>query len=137
MIQTTIIILAGIGAAISAYFAALGLGLVNPQDRRVPRLCRVQEQDCTRLLGSSDARVFGIPNALVGLLYYVALLTVGAQRDALHDLIGFFVLPGLLAVVLGVYLTARLLIVHRVRCLLCLATHCINFILLVIFLMGL
>lgn len=137
MIQTTVITLAGIGAVISAYFAAVEFGLVDVQSRRVPRFCRMQEEGCTRLLRSTDARLFGVPNALVGLLYYVALLVVGIHHDALDDLMGFLVLPGLLSVVLGIYLTSRLLIVHRVRCPLCLATHCINLLLFVIFLIGL
>ena len=137
MIQTAIITLAGMGAATSVYFAALGAGLVDPQSRRLPRICRMEARDCSSLLRSEDAKVFGVPNAVVGLLYYVAVLTVATHRDALHDLIGFLVLPGLLAVVVGVYLTARLLIVHRVWCPLCLATHSIDLLLLVTFLVGL
>lgn len=137
MIQAAVITLAGFGLVISAYVAAIRAGIVNPQDRRVPRLCRVQEQDCNALFRSADARVFGIPNVVVGLVYYSGLLTVALHGDALDDLMGFLVLSGLLSVALGVYLTIRLMIVQRVRCVLCLATHVINLLLFAIFLAGL
>jgi len=137
MIQAAVITLAGFGLAISAYFAAIGAGLVNPQDRRLPKLCRVEGQDCNELLRSADAKIFGFPNAVVGLLYYGVLLAAALHGDALSDLVGFLVLPGLLSIVLGIYLTARLVIVHRARCVLCLATHAVNLFLFALFLIGL
>lgn len=137
MIQTSVIICAALGVAISAYVATIGSGLLNPQDRRLPGFCRLDGQQCDTLLRTADARIFGVPNSLVGLLYYGVVLAVAFHQDALNDLVGFLVLPGLLSVVLGAYLTVRLLIVHRVRCALCFATHGVNLLLFVIFLVGL
>jgi len=137
MIQAAVITLAGFGLAISATFAAIGAGMVNSQDRRLPKLCRMDGKDCLGLLRSADGKVFGLPNAVAGLLYYGVLLAVALDGDALNDLVGFLVLPGLLTVVLGIYLTARLLVVHRARCTLCHATHAVNLLLFALFLAGL
>jgi uncharacterized membrane protein len=137
MIQIAIIGLSGLGFILAVYFAILAQGLIQPDDRRVPKVCRLEERSCARLLQSPDARILGVPNVLLGMLYYGGLILLAFQRDVLIDVMAFLVLVGLWTVALGIYLMIRLLAVHRVRCEICLATHLINFLLLITFVVGL
>ena len=70
------------------------------------------------------ARVFGLPNSVLGQLFYLALLA-GAPLGLL-DWPALFMLylgASLLTVVLAVYLSYSLLFITRVPCVLCFTTH--------------
>ena len=136
MIQIAVFGLSGSGLVLSAYFALVAVGAINSENAQIPRLCRMDGQSCKVLLRTADANVFGVPNVLVGLLYYSGLIVLAFGPDALDDLMGFLVVVGAFTVVLGFYLTIRLLVVHRVRCKICLAAHFINLLLFVTFLAG-
>ena len=85
----------------------------------------------------ADARLFGLPNTVCGLLFYGVLFVLALNHEVLADVMGFLVLVGAFAVMVSIYLTFRLLVSLRARCSLCLAAHVVNLFLLVVFLVGL
>ena len=70
-----------IGFAISLYFTLAYYGRIEPGE--VPAaLCRREERSCVTLLQTPYARLLGVPNAVLGLGFYlltaaVALLALG------------------------------------------------------------
>ena len=135
--QIAVLALSLLGLVLSALVTLVGAGIVRGEDPRLPRWCRFDEHGCAGVFRSPDAKLFWIPNAVLGLCYYGALIAITLVRDLLSDLAGFLVVLGAFTVVVGIYLTARLVLVHRVRCDVCLASHCVNLLLFVTFLAGL
>ena len=119
--------LAAAGLVISSYFTAVAYRWMRPDARWIPRFCRLGEETCASIVFTPEARVLGVPNSLLGQIYYVSLLA-GAPAGAL-DLpwLGFaWLAASLLTVGLGAYLTWSLLFVTRVACVLCFTSHAIN-----------
>lgn len=72
--------LALLGAAISFYFTLVYYGRV--ESKEIPAaLCRRDERSCVTILQTPYARLLGVPNALLGLGFY--LLTAGVATLAL------------------------------------------------------
>lgn len=75
--------LAGLGAAISAYFTLVYYGRLH-SPAMPAAFYRREERTCTTILQTPYARLLGVPNALLGLGFYVltgavaALLLAGA-----------------------------------------------------------
>lgn len=120
--------LAALGLYVSAYFTLVYCGWAAPGSRLVPQVCRLDAHHCTTILHTRYARVLGVPNSAVGLVYYGAVLGL-ALAGALPVLAPLLLAAGLLTVGLGVYLTYHLLVTLRVPCPLCLASHGINLVL--------
>lgn len=127
--------------ALAAGLAAAGLAMAmvfvaGADGRRAPGLgpgaCATGAAGCTDLSRTRQARVLGVPNALLGTFYYAAVL-VAALTGALPALAPWFLAAGLVSVALGVYLTVQLLAVLRVPCGLCLTSHGLNLALTVIY----
>jgi uncharacterized membrane protein len=114
-----------IGLYISSYFTLVHYRIVEADSKYVPEFCRMDEGSCMLVIHHPDASIFGVPNALLGIPYYlsVLLLVVGVDGDPL--LTGLR-LSSLVTVVLGVYLVHSLFVKVRVMCLLCLTSHVIN-----------
>lgn len=125
--------LSGVGLLISSYFTAVAFSWVRPDVRWIPSFCRMDEQTCASIVFTPQARVFFVPNSLLGQLYYLALLlgvVFGWIGGPAPVPVGYIVASAL-TVGLGVYLSYALLFVNRVACPLCFTSHGIN---LVIFL---
>lgn len=72
--------LAALGTVLSLYFTLAYYGRV--QSREVPpALCRKEERACLTVLDTPYARLFGVPNAVLGLGFY--LLTAVTAGGAL------------------------------------------------------
>jgi len=118
--------LACAGFLISLYFSIASQGSASRIERYVPQFCRIDPASCARLLQTAEARLFGIPNSYLGLLFYTALIgstLLSSLWQQLHFMLFF---GSFLAVCAGVYLTYVLLIRMKIRCMLCLASHAIN-----------
>ena len=83
------------------------------------------DPSCGTVVRTPGARIFGVPNSLLGLIYYGAAIGIA--------LMGFppALAAGLLAaswftVAVGVYLGYRLLRVERMSCPLCWTAHALN-----------
>ena len=126
-------ILAIIGFLISSYFTALSLNWLDPADSRIPSLCRLGQQTCNRVIFSPRARVFGVPNSLLGQLFYVAILIGTVSRLLfVEPFYLLFLSASFLTVLLAIYLSYSLLFLTRIRCFLCFTSHLINLIIFIL-----
>ena len=119
-----------VGFVISSYFTGVAYRRIRPDTRWIPAICRMGEQTCATIVFTPRARVFGLPNSVLGQLFYAALATTAAS-GALNQAPPYFALLGAsgATVLLGIYLTWSLLFVTRVNCVLCFTSHAINLIL--------
>ena len=124
-----------VGCAISSYFTGVAYSWVRPDTRWIPAVCRMGAQTCATVVFSPQARVFGVPNSVLGQLFYQTL-AVAAAAGGLDEPVIRLVLLGAsgVTVLLGLYLTYSLLFVTRVNCVLCFTSHAINVVLFVMLL---
>lgn len=130
------ILLAFVGFLISSYFTAISYRWVEPNAAWIPSFCRMGERTCASIVFTPRARVFGIPNSVLGQVFYIALVAgVLGNFVFTNPAYFFYLFASLLTVLLGAFLTYSLLFLTRVPCKLCFISHGINlviFILLVI-----
>jgi uncharacterized membrane protein len=119
-------ILAAAGLAIAALFTGVSYRLIAPDAAFLPRLCRLGEATCARVLDSPHARDFGVPNSLLGMAYYLAVIGFAIAGGAPGWLMTGYRLVALGTVAFGAYLSYSLLFVTRVPCVLCFTAHAIN-----------
>ncbi len=120
--------LALVGLLISTYFTAIAYRWVEPGLERawIPSFCRMGEATCATIVFTPRARVFGLPNSVLGQLFYSALLA-GVAMDWLHTPhLLVYLAASALTVVLAIFLSYSLLFITRVKCSLCFASHAIN-----------
>ena len=116
------------GMLISSYFTAVAYGWIRSDIRWIPAFCRMDEQTCATIVFTPQARVFGLPNSVLGQAFYLTIL-LGAGLgwiDGPDPLPVVFVVASGLTVAVGVYLSYSLLFVLRVACPLCFTSHGIN-----------
>lgn len=114
------------GLTISVLFALLSRGALMPNSAILPRVCRMEESSCVSILESKEARLFGIPNFVMGIFFYTLLLLwvfAGSIAEWFPAL--FMAMTGL-SVVTGAYLAWALLFRLRVPCVLCMTSHLLN-----------
>ena len=117
-----------VGLLISTYFTAVAYRWIRPDVRWVPSFCRMDEHTCASIVFTPQARVFFVPNSLLGQLYYVGILfgvVFGWIGGAGPSPVSY-VAASALTVCLGLYLSYALLFVNRVACPLCFTSHGIN-----------
>jgi uncharacterized membrane protein len=131
------IVLAAIGFYIAAYFTLVFYGVLDAGTKLMLRVCRLEEKTCQTVLSSRLARVFGVPNSLLGVFYYltvIVLLSTGwiyapggmfIGRVSL-ELSVVVVLVAWFTVLLGAFLAYSLFLIIKISCPLCLAAHTIN-----------
>ena len=120
------VLLAGIGLYIAGYFTFVYYGLLEANTRLMPRVCQLEDRSCKTVLGTRYARVFGVPNSLLGVVYYLIVIIVilggiksGPTSVALIAVSWF-------TVALGLVLAYSLFFIIRIPCPLCLRAHAIN-----------
>jgi uncharacterized membrane protein len=118
--------LATVGLYISAYFSLVYYGLLRADTRLVPSVCRLEERTCQTVLSTRYARVFGLPNSLLGLCYYCATLAILGGSWLASPVGAVLVAIAWFTVGLGLFLAYSLLFIIRITCPLCLASHVIN-----------
>ncbi len=135
------LILIGLSAAlsflISSYFTAVAYRWITPDANWIPSFCRMGEQTCASIVFTPRARVFGLPNSLLGQVFYLALLTA-VVGDFLFTkpFVYVYLLASLVTVLLGMYLSYSLLFMTRVPCKLCFTSHGINLVILILLVIG-
>src|SRR5579859_8205103 len=74
IIRTLIVVLSSAGLANSLYFTFAYYGRIK-KARWVPEiLCAREGSSCVTVVQTSYARVFGVPNSLLGIVYYLFLI---------------------------------------------------------------
>ncbi len=144
--RVLILILALGGLADALYFTFAYYGRIR-KARWIPEiLCARQGSNCVTVLQTPYARVFGVPNSLLGIFYY--LLVIAVFNPGMNLLVTFddmvwplFVLlrwpltaMSAATVLLGFYLIYALRRKLGVDCPMCYTAHVINAALLVLFL---
>lgn len=119
--------LAAVGICIATYFTAVAYRWVRPDTRWIPAFCRMGEKTCASIVFTPRARVFGLPNSVLGQAFYLALL-VGLPLGLLDwpTLSLLYLAASLVTVALAAYLSYSLLFITRVPCVLCFTSHGIN-----------
>jgi uncharacterized membrane protein len=138
-LRLLICVLSLAGLLDSLYFTFAYYGRIK-QTKWIPEiLCAREGSSCVTVVQTPYARVFGLPNSLLGVAYYL-LLIVGALGNwsfgidqtlqwAHHRIplgLGVFVLLSAGTVVLGSYLVYALRRKLHVDCPLCYTAHAIN-----------
>ena len=140
MVEFSIIVLALAGLVNALYFTFAYYGRVK-NSRWVPEiLCAREGSSCVTVVQTPYARVFGVPNSLLGILYYTGLIIWVALRAqiattvpaAAAPLRGLLIAASGLTVALGFYLIFALRRRLHVDCPLCYAAHAMNAVLLVL-----
>ena len=123
-----LVCLSVVGLLISSYFTAVAYRWVRPDARWVPVFCRMDEQTCASIVFTPQARVFLVPNSVLGQLYYLGILlgAIFGWIDGPAPLPTTYVAASAVTVILGLYLSYALLFVNRVACPLCFTSHGIN-----------
>jgi len=119
-----------VGFGISSYFTGVAYRWVAPDTRWIPSVCRMGEHTCATIVFTRRAQIFGVPNSVLGQLFYAMLAMVAVAGGLNEPVIRLVVLAvSGVTVLLGLYLTYSLLFVTRVNCVLCLTSHAINVVL--------
>jgi len=114
-----IIVLSVVGLLVSLY--ALQVELRRKHNRRYKPFCDFSKNmSCSKALLSEEGRLFGIPNALLGILGYIAIIL--ASYAGLTQVVFAFALS---ATLLSVYL-AYILYKKKNFCIVCIAAYSIN-----------
>lgn len=131
------IALAAVGLYIAAYFTLVYYGVLEASTTLMPRVCRLEKRTCQTVLSTRFARVFGVPNSLLGVAYYVVvivLVSTGWIRAAGGVFIGdvgieigvAVLIVAWFTVLLATFLAFSLFFIIKIPCPLCLAAHTIN-----------
>jgi uncharacterized membrane protein len=144
LLSTLVILLSMVGLGDAVYFTLGFYGRVESA-RWVPEiLCAREGSSCVTVVKTEYARVFGWPNSLFGIGYYLALIgwtliplpwldALDFHVPALSFLLRFLLTAAsTITVVLGAYLVYALREKLHVNCPLCYLAHSINAILLVL-----
>ena len=143
MLRLSIVLLSLGGLADALYFTLAYYGRIR-KARWVPEiLCAREDSSCVTVVRTPYARVFGVPNSLLGIVYYLLLLvwtmfvprhmTVFGYVLRPFDTLGLLLLgASLCSVVLGFYLIYALRRILHTHCRFCYAAHAINLILFVL-----
>ncbi len=136
LIRALVTVLALAGLADALYFTFAYYGRIK-KARWVPEiLCAREGSNCVTVVQTPYARVFGVPNSLLGILYYVAVIS-WAVAGPLFPAMGWALIgASALTVVLGFYLIYSLRRKLYIDCPLCYAAHAINAVLLVLLIFG-
>jgi uncharacterized membrane protein len=126
------IALATVGLYIAAYFTLVYYGIVRASTKLMPNVCQLEERTCQTVLGTKYARIFGVPNSLLGVLYYlivILLLLVGGNGGPIATAT---IAVAWFTVALGLFLAYSLFFIIKIPCPLCLTGHTINLLLAVL-----
>jgi uncharacterized membrane protein len=144
ILRGSVIALSILGLADALYFTFAYYGRVR-QSPWVPQvLCAREGSSCVTVVRTPYGSVFGVPNSLLGILYYGLLIlwAVAGQSASLTVRINMtscmitftdlLIAAGSMTVALGFYLVFALRRILRIDCPLCYAAHAINLLLLVL-----
>jgi uncharacterized membrane protein len=116
-----------VGLVISSHFTAIAYRWIRADEKWLPSFCHLGEKTCASIVFTPRARVFGLPNSVLGQVFYAGLI-VGTLTGILDIplVFGLCLAASIVTVGLGLYLTYSLLFITRVPCKLCFTSHGIN-----------
>ncbi|CUT04593.1 vitamin K epoxide reductase family protein [Candidatus Chrysopegis kryptomonas] len=125
MSKIFIILLSTFGFYISLYFTLVNFNLIHPLKFPIPSVCKLSENACQLIIKTKYARLFGLPNFVYGLIYYLGLIVfvISGASGYIKILVQ---IVSALVVVLGIYLSYVLVRILKVSCVLCFLSHFVN-----------
>jgi uncharacterized membrane protein len=130
-----LIILGVIGLVDATYFVLVSYRAMRPDPRWMPRVCRMDEATCARVVDTPSARILGLPNAVYGVAWYAVAIGAGAAilvKGSL-PLCWAYVAVAAATVLLSAYLAWALVVRLHTPCVLCFVGHGVNVGLLAVF----
>jgi len=137
ILRLSIVLLSLVGLADALYFTFAYYGRIR-KARWVPEIfCARDGSSCVTVARTPYARVFGVPNSLLGIVYYLLLvvwivfvphhLSLSGHVLRPFETLGLVLLAAsLCTVILGFYLIYALRRILYIDCPLCYAAHAIN-----------
>jgi len=120
-------ILSSIGWLLSFYFLGVISSKMNTDKWWVPSFCRMNEGSCSSLVSTKFGKILGQPNAFWGMIYYSFIIMLIFLSIFGVKINYAFFLFSLISILLSIYLIFGLLKLNF-NCKICVATHCVNFI---------
>ena len=111
------------GLIIASYFSLVYYRVIEADNKWIPAFCRMEKGACMRILDTREAKVLGVPNSVLGMLYYAAILFVPIGSVEV-----LFLVASIFSVGLGMYLVHALVYRLKTHCPLCYTAHGINLI---------
>ena len=127
MKAAALIVASIVGLYISIFFTLVYYSLIQPSSKLVPRMCRVEESACRNILNHRNARLFGIPNSVMGVAFYTLILIV-VIFDPAPSVSSPAMLASWMALLASFYLSYSLLFTMWTLCVLCFVCHGLNLI---------
>lgn len=125
--NAAILICSALGWFISLYFTLVYYRAIKPDARFIPAVCRLDEASCQYLMGTRNAKILGMRNFVLGLLYYAALIVYGSSESVQKTIpLSLAIFVSLFTVVLGIYLVYGLIAKLKTHCVLCYTSHALN-----------
>jgi uncharacterized membrane protein len=123
-----------VGFLDALYFVLVSYRWMRPDPKWMPPVCRMDEGSCARIVDTRYGRVFGLPNGVFGVAWYILLAAAGVHWAINGDL-SYCVLwlvgaAGVLALTL--FLAWALIFRLHVVCRLCFLAHALNLAILVL-----
>src|SRR5262245_54872690 len=117
MSSILIVMLSAIGLYISIYFTLVYYGIIQAENSIMPAFCSMKTQTCQSVLNTKFARVFGVPNSLLGVIYYLLILILLFAKLLLVPLVlNSLVVVAWFTVAFGVYLAYSLFFIIKTPC---------------------
>jgi uncharacterized membrane protein len=134
MVRALIVALCAAGLGDAFYFTLAYYGRVRRANWVPAVLCAREDSNCVTVVQTRWARVFGVPNSLLGIFYYAGVMAWALGGPGLYLRLGAAGLPlrwlilaaGVVTVLLGSYLIYALLRKLHTHCPLCYLAHGIN-----------
>jgi len=125
--HAAILTCSALGWLISLYFTLVYYRVIKPDVRFIPAFCRLDEATCQYLMGTRNAKILGVRNFALGLLYYTALLVYVASESVQEIIpLSLLIFVSMFTVFLGVYLVYGLIAKLKTHCTLCYTSHVCN-----------
>jgi uncharacterized membrane protein len=122
-----LVALAFAGLVVAVTMLLLTRGVLSSGSRWLPGVCRMDADSCARVVNHPHARILGVPNALVGVVFYAAVIVAAFSGG--EGLLTVVRVLSLFAVAASVFLTWSLIAVVRRPCPLCITAHAVNIVL--------
>ncbi|MBI1803606.1 MAG: vitamin K epoxide reductase family protein [Ignavibacteriae bacterium] len=128
IVALALLALSILGFAIALYFSLVSYGFMSPNQWFIPFMCRMDERTCFFVIGTPEARVFGLPNSVLGIPYHVCTAGIAILLFRRHPLPlqAIVVIVSFSTVLFSIYLAYSLLFTLKTRCILCFTSHIIN-----------
>lgn len=124
-----IILVSFVGLLDSLYFLLVTYRWMRPDPTWLPPVCRMDQATCARVVDTPQARLFGIPNSVYGLIWYALTATAGVLLLTRGEIPNCRILAllALLPVAFSLYLAHALIVRLKTFCPLCFLAHGLNF----------